>query len=186
MTTRNRTIVRTPRKDKSWAYTRAGSFALATNNKEVVADLLGDYNSALGLDESRKLTAMRIVGHLDLGNGSAASSATAHELFWGITWVSGSIAVLGAGGATIPDPGALGLSEASWLQCGSLGWRSIAGNIYRGADEGAVRASVDLDIKQMRKQPNAGDKLVLITRSTASSSEDAALWYDFRVMLALP
>jgi len=186
MTTRNRSIQRTPRKDKSWAYHREGGQTLPTNTVFVQTDLLTDYLAEIGLDESRKLTVMRIVGHIDLGNGASATAATSFECFWGIAWVSGAVAILPSADPSIPDPAHNGVAQARWIQTGSLGTLAVPGALRRGADDGNLRASVSLDIKQMRKQELAGDRLVLIIRSVASTSENAALWYDFRTMLALP
>ena len=185
MVTRNRTIVRTPRKDKSWAYVRGQAQALNVNAVEVAVDLLTDYETDVG-QINRNVTAMRIVGELDLGNGSSASVAASFTLQWGIAWVSGAIAALSANDGSIPDPGEQGAREALWLQRGTLQAQSVAGSNNAGSTLGQLRASVLLDITQMRKQPTPDSRLVLITRNNGSSSHAPALYFVLATMLALP
>jgi len=185
MVTRQRVIVKTPRKDKSWAYTRGQGQVLSVNAVQVAVDLLTDYETDVGLI-NRNVTAMRIVGELDLGNGSSASVATSFTMQWGIAWVSGAIAVLAANDASIPDPGELGAREAQWLQRGSLQAQSLAGANTAGATQGQLRASVILDITQMRKQPTPDSRLVLITRNNGSASHAPAIYFALATMLALP
>jgi len=185
MVTRNRTIVRSPRKDKSWAYVRGQAQTLSVNAVEVAVDLLSDYETDVGLI-NRNVTAMRIVGELDGGNSSSASVSSSFTIQWGIAWVSGAIAVLAANDASIPDPGERGAREALWLQRGSLQVTALAGSNTPGANLGQLRASVQLDITQMRKQPTPDSRLVLIVRNNGSASHAPALYFTLATMLALP
>lgn len=187
----NRTIVRTPRRAKVWA--REGSTdvgnSLLINQIDVFADLLANYKT--DMDTNRPpagVTVMRIVGTLQPGNSSAATTNFMVAFHWGIAWVANSIAQASVGDAQIPDPAELGMREAQWLQRGTIFYRTNNNTNLAASVTGRqlAQSGHELDITQMRKQPTPDHELVLIVRTTGDAAAAPVLWFDINTMLALP
>lgn len=152
-------------------------------------DLLSFLDLDVGVTGMTGVTAMRIVGSMSLGNDIAeAASGNILTCHWGIAWVSSQLATAGDGSGLIPDPSENGAREALWIQRGVLSGITVASTLIPYAAAGQLTAFERLDIRQMRKQPMADAKLVLITRcfDTGGGASDPALWVDLQVLVALP
>ena len=185
MTTRNRPFARVPRKAKVWA-TRFTEEIECDQNQEVYVDLLSEFRTDVGISALTGVTAMRIVGNMSLGNHSTASTSSPGLLGWGIAWVSSAIAGLSSGDATIPDPIVGGVREAEWLSRGVLRGTNTASSKVLFSAQGQNESFVNLDIKQMRKQPSPDHRLVLITNNGFSATQDVFLNVLLHTMIALP
>ena len=191
MTTRNRPF--TPKKQKVWATRNSGAVndavvpnTVTLNGLEVQADLLSAYKTDLGMNTLQRLTAMRIVGFIALGNGATESVDRNHALTWGIAWLSVLIAGAAANDAQIPDPNSGGHREALWLQRGRLHYRSTNGQLLTVFPR-ATTSWQRVDITQMRQQKEASDQLLLITKhqSDGGGISEPVLTFQFHTMLAL-
>ena len=194
MVTRNRTIVRTPRKEKVWATRNSGPVAsdivvpnaVILNGVEIQADLLSAYKTDLGVNTLQKVTVMRIIGSIGLGNLVTESVSRNHALAWGIAWVSAAITGAPANDAQIPIPSDGGDRQAEWLQRGKLFLRSTA-LLPLVVQAGETTSRMDVDITQMRKQPTVNHQLVLITKHQSDGGGISApsILFNFHTMLAL-
>ena len=185
MVTRQRNFVRTPRKDKIWAtFTQLES--TLGDNQLIFGDLLADLKTDLGVSSMVKVTVMRIIGRLSLGNAVTATTTDPGFVFWGIAWVSSEIAALSPALTAIPDPAVAGDREAEWLQRGVLRGEPVIGANAMWSARGQLESFVDLDIRQMRKQPTPDSRLVLILNNLFSITEDVQLSAALATMVALP
>jgi len=187
MTMRNRrTPIRTARKEKAWAYNRnVGSGTGIAPGVSVHLNLLANYMTDLGVNRLERVTAMRMVGSIAIGNLSDVSVPGLIDVSWGITWVRGVIASALPGDGQIPDPEEAGTREVPWIQRGIFLGTSVAGATTRGADQGQDLSYSRLDINQMRKQPTTDYQLVLITHATNLGDGTIQGWVNLDVMLAL-
>ncbi len=186
MTTQRRTFVRTPRKEKAWAYNRNTGLGTAVlTGVSVHLDLLATWATDLGVNVIPKCTIMRIVGTMGIGNQSDVTTAGLIDVSWGIAWVRNVVATASAGDAQIPDPEEGGARETQWLQRGVLMGTSVAGAHTRGADQGQLFSQQSVDITQMRKQPTSDYRLVLITHGTNLSDGSILGWFNLDCMVAL-
>ena len=181
------TIVRTPKRPKVWTYERDSVIALATSGSklQISYDLLTTYKTDLGITRPNNVTVMRIVGKLLAGNTASASVATEFTVNWGIAWLDARLAALPSGDTSIPDPGALGVREAEWIQRGMLFHTSVAGAQTTGANAGQLASWTELDITQRRKQPTPDHELCLVTDTSGSSSHAPMLGMDLAIWLAV-
>ena len=194
MARRQFTGPRTPRKEKVWATRNSGAVddlvvpnAVTLNGLEVQADLLSAYKTDVGVNTLQRVTSMRILGSIGLGNGPTESVSRNHVLAWGIAWVSILVAGAAANDAQIPDPNTGGNREALWLQRGRLFLRSTAA-LQLVVQAGETTSRMDVDVTQMRKQLQVSDQLVLITRHQSDGGGISApeVLFNFHTMLALP
>ena len=187
MTTQARNFVRTPRKEKVWAYNRnAGSGSTIATGVSIAKDLLADWLADQGiLRPPSKATIMRIVGSIALGNGSNVTASALMDMSWGIAWLRNVVMTAAAGDAQIPDPEEPGQREVQWLQRGFICGTSVASATTRFADEGQFMSVATLDIKQMRKQPTADHGLALVTHVTNLGDGNVQAWINLDCMLAL-
>ena len=190
MTTRQRSFVRTPRKEKVWAKQTTGSLPadLTPVVPEIVIDILSFYKLDVGVSSLQRVTAMRIFGSFHLGNGDAETVQATVAWHWGIAWVPRIVSDAGAGDAQIPNPAEQGAREALWIQQGVLRGLSIAGAEIAYSSQNQQGSWLNFDITQMRKQPAADHVLVLVGQHSSESAGviDPKVWLDFNVMLALP
>lgn len=192
MATRTTTRVVTPRRRKAWATSTNGSTATSftAGQSQIAASLLASLATDLGVSNFNGLTVMRIVGNISLVTTAGASTFTPWSLFWGITWVSLAIANASSGDAQIPDPDAGGADEARWIQRGVLRGLALDDGAL-GADmllsaNGQHESYTNLDITQMRKQPTADSRLVMIVKPLAVSGQGPGAMMNFHTMVALP
>lgn len=182
--------VRTPRKEKVWATQTVESTPadLEPDIPEIVIDLLSFYKADVGVSSLQRVTVMRIIGSLFLGNGTAQAASGNESWHWGIAWVPRNVSDAGPGDGQIPDPAEQGAREVPWIQKGVLRGLSIGGAVAQYAGLQQLGAHVHFDITQMRKQPAADHVLVLVGNhgSDAAGIHDPKVWLDFNIMLALP
>ena len=182
--------MRTPRKEKVWATqtVQVTPADLADGLPEIVIDLLSFYKLDVGVSSLQRVTAMRIIGSLFLGNGTSQVGSGNSSWHWGIAWVPRNVSDASAGDGQIPDPAEQGAREVQWMHKGVLRGLSIEGAQAQYAGLQQLGAHVNFDITQMRKQPAADHVLVLIGHAADDSAgvNDPKVWLDFNVMLALP
>ena len=186
MTTRN--FVRTPRKEKSWAFNRnSGSGTAIATGVDVHLDLLANYSTDLGITYPTKVTHMRTIGRIAIGKAGTVTTAGLADVSWGIAWVRSNVAAASAGDALIPDPEEPGTREVEWLQRGFLQVLLPEDAITASAPSlGQFGGDVTLDITQMRKQPTPDYRLVLITHGTfLATGGNLQGWVNLDTMLAL-
>lgn len=188
MTTRGIRL-RTPRKKKVWANesSLATGLSLVANTNQVAVNLLDDYQADIGVTRLQGVTSMRIVGFIAIGNTFGSTGAGNVAVTWGLAWVQGQIAAAGSGDAQIPDPAEQGERETLWIMRGTLlGEADVSGSAATYASKGALGARVEIDSKQMRRQPTPSHELVLITGNVAPSGTVPTINYQFQTLLALP
>ena len=194
MARRQFTGPRIPRKDKVWATRNSGASddlvvpnVVQLNGLEIQADLLSAFKTDVGVNTLQKVTCMRIVGSIGLGNLVTESVSRNSALAWGIAWVTASITGAAINDPQIPDPNAGGDRQAEWLQRGKLFLRTTAG-LPLVVQAGETTSRMSVDITQMRKQPTVNHQLVLITRHQSDGGGISApsLLFNFHTMLALP
>ena len=179
MTTNNR--VRTPRKEKSWAFTNT-ALTLSLSDQGGI-DLLDAYKIDLGIDQLRNVTSMRIVGRVALRELSNAATPAYVTLGLGIAWINVNILTLANS-----IPWSAGTRDHEWLQLGHIeGAESASAINERPAEAPGEAAFWDIDIRQMRKQPTPQHKLMFVY-SANGLQESGTLKISVRtaVMLALP
>ena len=190
MPARRFTGVRTPRKEKVWATQTVGTTpaALTAALPEIVIDLLSFFKLDVGVSSLQRVTVMRMIGSLFLGNGVAQENIGNCAWHWGITWVPRNVSDATAGDGQIPDPAEQGARETQWIQRGVLRGIATAAAIAVYASAGQLGSHMHFDITQMRKQPAADHVLVLIGHHDfgAAGVVDPKVWLDFNIMLALP
>ena len=182
-----RLAVRTPRKEKVWAHVQSDFVTLTSSpGGQVISDLLSGYRTDMGILQTLKLTVMRIVGKIAIGNNSTATATTYWSANLGIAWVTSAIAALSPGDGSIPDPGVAGIREAEWLQRWWLIGLTVPSRLVLYAAEGQNGGLIEFDVKQMRKQPTPDHRLVLISNSTAGAAEDGLVAFNLDIMVAVP
>jgi len=180
-TQRLRTPARTPRKDKSWAYERS-SFPI-TGGTSFKIDLLAQYKSDLGLTQLRNVTAMRIIGDIQLEELAAASTQAYVRVYVGIAWIEDRVDI------TMLEPWMPGTREAEWIQLGTIEGLETNGPVsQRPADARPPEACRwNVDIHQMRKQPTPNHNLLVVFKTSGlEETATLAIRYNVGVMLALP
>jgi len=173
---------RTPRKAKDWAFTHETRLITAINFDSV--DLLSQYRTDLGLLATRELTAMRIIGRVQLTQEAIAASAAYVKVRLGFAWLPSTADIANL------EPWEPGVREAEWIQLGQVegiesGIAPLAGRPAIAAPE--ANSQWDIDIQQMRKQPTPQHELRLVYW-TNGLQETATLGLHLRlgVFLALP
>jgi len=187
MTTRNRPIVRTPRRRKLWATVNTNQGILATPDH---LDLLLPAEAVLGM-KFNGVTVMRIVGSIILVQLAQAASAVYTHLDMGFTWEPADTAALAPGVAGIPQPWNQGLRDQSWIQQGSVEGPEDQTQLFLNEPRPATPPEANrwiFDIEQMRKQPTAGHRLMLVWDDKFDNTESnvQGLLITLSVMLALP
>ncbi len=182
MTTQRRNFVRTARKEKSWAFTNAATTITATNTGSI--DLLTAYHTDLGILSDRNVTAMRIIGQVQLQELANASGAAYVHVDLGFAWINPATAVLNT------PPWEIGVREIEWIQLGHVEGTEVTSGALLGRPALArpnEACQWDVDIKQMRTCPTPAHRLQLVF-STNGLQENGTLQLDLRigVMLALP
>lgn len=186
--------VRVPRKSKVWATTYQSNpvipVDLGTGQARIIADLLADYRTSMGISNTDRVTAMRIVGSATLIDGGASTLTSLFEYRLGIAWVSAAIASATAGDAQIPEPLVDGVREAQWIQTRQLYGVTDSSLAFPHPAQGVVTMQVgqhvwDFDITQMRKQPTPDSKLCLIGEGIIDANQDVDLNFTISTMIAL-
>lgn len=188
MVTRNRTIVRTPRRSKIWCqYT---SFVDITAGTPGVIDLLAPTMTNLGLSVASGLTHMRTVGHVALVAGTVpdTTSTVFDRLRLGLLWLTSNIGPTSVGDTNIPEPREHGLWDARWIHQMSLGaFEQNPVNRAFSPLEPIERSLLQVDVTQMRKQPATGARLCLAWDGGSAWTADAVnLEVTLSTLIALP
>jgi len=178
----SRGATRTPKKDKSWAFMHETRIILAANFDSI--DLLQPYKTDLGLNFTRNLTVMRIIGRVQLVQLAAATGAAYVKVRLGFLWQNPTTATVNL------EPWEPGVREAEWIQLGQV--EGLESGIAPLAERPATadppeNSQWDVDITQMRKQSTPTDELRLVYR-TNGLQEASTLGLHIRLgmFLALP
>lgn len=164
------------------------SSSVGTGTTKIHWDLLEVYRTEMGISNTDRVTAMRIIGRLELLDLGTSTAIDYFAYQVGIAWVSGPVATASAGSTNIPQPLNSGVRETQWLWQGNLMGLSAntTGQILPAAGTNARQDwALDFDITQMRKQPTQDSKLVLIGNGSVSGSADIGLIGYFNTLIAL-
>ena len=181
MVTKNRPLIRTPRKDKSWAFERL-TFPIAATTG-FTRDLLAQYKTDLGLNQTRNVTSIRIIGEAILEELGDATTPAYIRVFCGIAWVPPGFIL-----ADI-EPWLSGLRNAEYLQLGTIEGMEASTAVAGRAAEAFPREKNRwvLDITQMRKQPTPTHELrIMFKTSGLEETSTLGIRMNTGVMLALP
>ena len=177
-----RAAVRTPKKDKNWAFIHETRLISATNTDSI--DLLAAYKADMGITRTHNLTCMRIIGRVQLTQESSAASAAYVKVRVGFLWQDPQTATVNL------EPWEPGVREREWIQLGQVeglesGIAPLAGRPATASPE--ENSQWNVDITQMRKQPTPTHELRLIY-TTNGLQETATLGLHLRLgmFLALP
>ena len=148
--------VRTPRKSKNWAYAMINHPITGTNSGSL--DLLAEYRSDIGVNETRDITVMRIIGTIWLEEILGASSPAYVRVRLGFIWLDRNVTAVNM------EPWEKGIREAEWIQLGSIeGEERSSPLMGRPANAAPIDANHwTVDITQMRKQPTPAHRLSLV------------------------
>ncbi len=176
------------RQEIAWSSDCQKFFDVAPAAHDILADLFLAYKAARGISQLPRVTVRRIVGSLSLGNGVGETvSMSTNIVYWGLLWVRDNILSKPPGDSAIPDPANPGPREGEWVQRGCLRGSSIASAEVDYATLGQIGSRVEIDIRQMRKQPTVDHEFVLITTADDNSAgtSDPKLSWDINIMLGL-
>jgi len=153
-------------------------------------DLLLPAEAALGM-KFTGVTIMRIVGHIVVVQEAQATGANYGVYDLGFTWEPADTAALGPGVAGIPTPWNNGINDQSWVQQGSVEGPEDATGLFLNRPLAATPPEANrwiFDIEQMRKQPTAGHRFMLVwdERHGLIDASVNALRIKLAIMLALP
>ena len=189
MVSQRRVVRRTPRRRNLWATFNNPLLDITTGGGPYQFDVLDDTYDDLGLLDMVGITTVRHVGHLAIvGNGGAQTPAVNKNIYVGLAWVDKNTATAASGDSNIPDPLVTGSRDASWIQQWELVVIVPNGTPEVGQPmEPIERTFMPFDITQMRKQPNAGSKLMLVVSDTTPIDDDAvALECVMQTLIKLP
>lgn len=188
MTTRNRPIVRTPRRSKIWCqYT---SFVDITAGTPGLVDLLAPTMTNLGLSVASGLTHLRTVGHVALvaGTTPVTSSAVFDRVRLGLLWQTSNVSSSSVGDTNIPEPREHGLWDTRWIHQMSLAaFEQNTVDYVFSPLEPIERSLLQIDVTQMRKQPATGARFCLAWDGGSAFTADAVnLEVTLSTLIALP
>ena len=187
-----RTIVRTPRRRKVWAQFNETTVLGSGTSTPKIIDMLSAYYSDLGAGQQGGLTVMRILGRIQLESFTAEATTPNYErIAFGIAWQDRLVANASDGDSNIPEPLLDGIRETNWIQQWRLGALEEAGTpVVPGiplTPQEKGLSWTDVDIRQMRKQPNAAAELCyVISGGSGYEANTVAAHTELSILLALP
>jgi len=180
---------RTPRRRKVWIGRNTSVDVSTPTSPHIIANLLSQGMSDLGVNYMSGVTVMRIFGNLYLDQRGDDSTPTHDDIKLGIAWLRGDVASAGAGDAQIPEPMLNSYRETDWIQQWNIGGISqTSGNyVARAPLQPVEQSMLRVDVTQMRKQPQIDSQLCLV-------GDSAGLWdagtvfltIQLQIMCALP
>ncbi len=193
MTTRSRNFTRTPRRRKLFiGYNHSFVLGVGTASPKV-EDMLDTGFTELGMSNMGGLTFMKLTGKMALEQHTAspATSSQAETIRIGFNWLDPNIVSAGDGDSQIPEAMRLGLRETKWIQQWQLSAVEppVAAPVINGALLEPVETSLvlDLNVRNMRKQPSANSKLAMVVSGGSSYETNVVrLEVAVSIMLALP
>ena len=107
---------RTPRRRKVWATDWDPALPITmASGVQVTHKPLEAYRQDLGMNKVEGVTVMRTRGVVYLGNAASESASTNYFVRIGLVWLQSFQASQSGATSVIPDPGNIGLNEASWI-----------------------------------------------------------------------
>ncbi len=176
MTTRNRTIVRTPRRARQWALQTGqnGSLIAATHAGAISIDLFTSIEAELGMTLNN-VTLSAICLDVAFQFFTASSVGDRTMIHWGVTWVTQD--AFAAGAESMPEPNA---DNADWMAHGSvlLCSESTAIHIPSGGHQ-------EVHSDSMRKQ-RENNSLPVIIFQASLLEHSVQIFLGGRVLYLLP
>ncbi len=176
MTSRNRNIVRAPRRARQWALQTGqnGTVAAASHAGAIAIDLFTSIEAELGMTLNNvTLSAIRLAVGCQFFDASTVGDRV--MLHWGVTWVTQD--AFDAGAVSMPEPNA---DNADWMAHGAVLLVSEATGIHmpRG---GQFLVTSD----SMRKQ-RENNSLPVIIFQASLSEHSIQIFLGGRVLYLLP
>ena len=177
MTSRNRPIVRAPRRNRQWAMTtQNGTVAAATHAGQLVFNLLGQLESDLG-SELHNVTISAL--NYDIAVRTTGSTAGDTDVLMAAIMLVGEDA-FAAGGVALPD---LTADHADYMW-----WQGLAVQATRAAsaDQEITSDGFVIRNRSMRKMRENHQTLALIVAAQTLVSDSLQIFVAGRALVLLP
>lgn len=181
-----RTIVRTPRKEKSFfRFTDSKTVDHNDSGGIFTSDILDQYKSDLGLNESRNLTVMNLRIRCEINRDDQTNFTQIVNFHNGIAWVPKTVTT----STQFPNPAANGIRDTRWIHK----WDQQVLNDSVAQDRPGDNRFGDPiykgESRNMAKQPSAGHNLTWIMTPSFIASDPTQISNVIIIiegMLALP